>query len=174
MKIILLAIGLSLLIELVTIYLRLVMHRRSEPLQKSMHLPRIHHSYPGFAIILLDYVYLQDELLFSVGFALILSDVFHHLIFEPFIVKHQYDIGMKYHNRARRYAARLPAAMALIFVGLFALVTPFTPGSWLGVVGVGMLVGKSPKRMVRSLKKRLPGQRSVPVRPRRQTKRGRR
>lgn len=158
MKIILLAIGLSLLIELVTIYLRLMMHRRSEPLQKSLHLPRIHHSYPGFAIVLLDYVYLQDEILFSVGFALILSDVFHHLIFEPFVKKHHYDIGMKHHRTARKYAARFPAAMALIFVGLFALVTPFTPGSWLGVVGVGMLVGKSPKHMVRSIRGKLPGQ----------------
>jgi len=164
MKIILLAIGLSLLIELVTIYLRLMLHRRSEPLQKSMHLPRIHHSYPGFAILLLDYVYLQNELLFSVGFALILSDVFHHLIFEPFVKKHHFDIGMKHHRTARKYAARLPAAMALIVVGLFSLVTPFAPGSWLSVVGVGMLVAKSPKRMVKTLKKKMRGREAVAYR----------
>ncbi len=165
MKVILLAIGLSLLIELVTIYLRMVMHRRSEPLQKSMHIPRIHHSYPGFAIVLLDYVYLQDELLFSVGFALILSDVFHHLIFEPFVKKHQYDIGMKHHQTARKYVARFPAAIALIFVGLFALVTPFTPGSWLGIVGVGMLMGKSPKGIARSLKRKSLVQKNIRKRP---------
>lgn len=156
METILFAIGLSLFIELVTIYLRLVAHRRSAPLQKKLHMPRIHHSYPGFAIVLLDYVYLQNEMLFSVGFALILSDVFHHLIFEPFIKKHQFDIGMKRHAVAQQYVARFPAAMALIFVGLFALVTPFTPGSWLGIVGVGMLAGKSPARMMRSVKKSLP------------------
>lgn len=160
MKIILLAIGLSLLIELVTIYLRLVLHRQSEPMQRKLHMPRIHHSYPGFAIILLDYVYLQNELLFSVGFALVLSDVFHHLIFEPFVKKHQFDIGMRRHREARRYAARFPAAIALIGVGLFAVVTPFTPGSWLGVVGMGMLAGHSPSHMMKSMNKFIPTRRT--------------
>lgn len=156
MKIILLAIGLSLLIELLTIYLRLVVHKRSAPLQKRLHLPRIHHSYPGFAVILIDYVYLQNELLFALGFALILSDVVHHLIFEPFIHKHQFDIGMKHHRKAHEYVAKFPAAIALIFVGMFALITPFTPGSWLSVIGVGMLAGKNPDDMFKAVIKRLP------------------
>jgi hypothetical protein len=156
METVLLAIGLSILIELTTIYLRLVVHQQSEPLQKKLHMPRIHHSYPGFAVILLDYVYLQNELLFSVGFALVLSDVFHHLIFEPFVKKHHFDIGMKHHREARAVAARFPAAIALIVVGLFASATPLAPGSWLGVVGIGMLVGHSPTRMARSVKKLLP------------------
>ena len=120
-----------------------------------MHLPRIHHSYPGFAIVLLDYVYLQNDLLFSVGFALIFSDVFHHLIFEPFIKKHKYDIGMKHHRTARKYVARFPAAISLISVGLFALVTRDVPGSWLSIVGVGMLSTYSHKKTVSKVRKRL-------------------
>ena len=155
-KVIILALGLSLLIELVTVYLRLVVHKRSAPLQKKLHMPRIHHSYPGFAILLIDYVYLQNELLFIIGFALILSDVSHHLIFEPFIYKHKFDVGMKHHRKAHEYVAKFPAAIALIFIGLFALVTPFTPGSWLSIVGVGMLAGKSPDDMMHAVKKRLP------------------
>ncbi len=151
MQIIILALGLTLLIELVTIYLRLVSHKKSASYQKKYRIPRTHHSYPGFAILLLDYVYLHNEWLFIIGFALVLSDVIHHLVFEPYIKKHKFDIGMKHHRQAHHYATKLPSAFALIGIGLFALMTPFTPGSWLSVVGVGMLVRKSPKKMFRKL-----------------------
>jgi hypothetical protein len=155
MKIIILALGLSLVIELITIYLRLVQHRQSAPLQKKMHMPRIHHSYPGLAIVLIDYTHIQNEYLFILGFALIFSDLFHHLVFEPYIKKRGYDIGMKNHRIAHRYVSRLPAAVALIAVGLFALITPFTPGSWLTVIGAGMLVNKNPTRLIKKAKRRL-------------------
>lgn len=149
------ALGLALILELVTIYLRLVTHKRSAPLQKKLHLPRIHHSYPGLAILLLDYVYLQNEWLFVLGFALVLSDLAHHLIVEPYLKKHGYDVGMKHHRRAHHYVSRVPSAVALIGVGLFALATPFTPGSWLALIGLGMLVGKNPRHSMRAIRKRL-------------------
>jgi len=36
-------------------------------------------------------------------------------------------------------------AITLMVVGFVALVTPLTPGAWLGLVGLGMWLGKSPK-----------------------------
>jgi hypothetical protein len=155
MKIIVLAIGLALVIELITIYLRLVQHRKSDRIQKKMHMPRIHHSYPGLAIILIDYTHIQNEHLFIFGFALIFSDLIHHLIFEPYIKKRGYDIGMKHHRTAHHYVSKIPAAVALIVVGLFALVTPFTPGSWLTIVGAGMLLNKKPTKIFGKTKKKL-------------------
>jgi hypothetical protein len=35
-------------------------------------------------------------------------------------------------------------AILLMVVGFLALVTPLTPGAWLGLVGLGMWLGKSP------------------------------
>jgi hypothetical protein len=145
------AIGLAVIIESATIYLRIVSHKRSDHIQKKMHMPRIHHSYPGFAVLLLDNVYLQSEVFFAIGFALIFSDVLHHLVFEPYIKKHKYDIGMKYHARAQYYVAHVPAAVSLISIGLFALATPFTPGAWLVPIGSMMLVG--PKQRHQLIKK---------------------
>jgi hypothetical protein len=116
-------------------------------------MPRIHHSYPGFAVLLIDYVYLQNEWFFILGFALIFSDVIHHLIFDPFIKSHAYDIGMKNHGKARHYVASLPAATAFIVSVFFELVTPFTPGSWLAVVEVGTFAGESQDHYWRKIKK---------------------
>ena len=153
MKVILSALILSFVIEFVCVYSRLVWHKRSDSIQKKLHLPRIHHSYPGLAILLIDYIYLQNEWLFVLGFSLIFSDLVHHLIFEPFIKKRGYDVGMKHHHKAREYVSKLPAAVALIVVGVAALLTPFTPGSWLALVGAGMVVGKSPDTVFATLKK---------------------
>lgn len=36
-------------------------------------------------------------------------------------------------------------ALVLIVIGILALITPFTPGSWLALIGLGILLGKSPK-----------------------------
>jgi uncharacterized protein YqgC (DUF456 family) len=35
-------------------------------------------------------------------------------------------------------------AILLMVIGFLALVTPLTPGAWLGLVGLGMWLGKSP------------------------------
>lgn len=155
MKIILIAIGLAILIEIFTIYLRLVEHKRSVPIKKKLHMPRIHHSYTGFAIVLLERVYLQNSWILALGIALILTDILHHLVFEPMIKKRGYDIGMRNHAAAHKYVAQLPAAIALTCFGLFALVTPFTPGAWLGIVGIGMLQGKDPGHMMNQIKSKM-------------------
>ena len=39
-------------------------------------------------------------------------------------------------------------------VGFVALVTPLTPGAWLGLVGLGMWLGKSPSETLALLKGR--------------------
>lgn len=36
-------------------------------------------------------------------------------------------------------------AICFMVIGFFALVTPLTPGAWLGLVGLGMWLGKTPR-----------------------------
>ncbi len=43
-------------------------------------------------------------------------------------------------------------AIALVAIGFFALITPFTPGSWLALIGLGILWDKSPKEVLELLK----------------------
>lgn len=151
MKVIFLILFATALIEFMTTYLRLVSHKKSTDVQKHIGIPRIHHSYPGFVIVTLDYLYLQNEWLFILGMSLIFSDFIHHVIVEPYILKHKYDISMKHHKTAHHKLTQLSSAVALITVGVFALFTPFAPGSWLAIVGVGMLVGKNPKRTIKKI-----------------------
>lgn len=40
-----------------------------------------------------------------------------------------------------------PLAILLILIGIIALFTPLTPGSWLIPIGIGMLLGKSQKEV---------------------------
>ncbi|OGJ64077.1 hypothetical protein A3C37_01085 [Candidatus Peribacteria bacterium RIFCSPHIGHO2_02_FULL_53_20] len=47
---------------------------------------------------------------------------------------------------------RLIAGVILVLIGLFALVTPLTPGAWLGLIGLellgfGFLIPKKIRRM---------------------------
>ena len=44
--------------------------------------------------------------------------------------------------RIHRLIALRTGAVALILIGLVALMTPLTPGSWLVPIGLGMLIGK--------------------------------
>ena len=37
------------------------------------------------------------------------------------------------------YVLRITLGVLLVLVGLFALVTPLTPGAWLGLIGLEML-----------------------------------
>jgi hypothetical protein len=45
-------------------------------------------------------------------------------------------------------------AIILMVVGFVALVTPLTPGAWLGLVGLGMWLGKSPSETLSLLKRK--------------------
>ena len=45
-------------------------------------------------------------------------------------------------------------AITLMVVGFLALITPLTPGAWLGLVGLGMWLGKSPKETLIYLKRK--------------------
>lgn len=58
-------------------------------------------------------------------------------------------------NRLRRAFALL-----LVLIGFFALITPFTPGSWLALIGLGILLDKSPAEVLDMIKQRLAKMRS--------------
>ena len=45
-------------------------------------------------------------------------------------------------------------AILLMVVGFVALVTPLTPGAWLGLIGLGMWLGKSPSETLAILKEK--------------------
>ncbi len=45
-------------------------------------------------------------------------------------------------------------AILLIIIGVIALITPFTPGSWLGLIGLGMLLQKTPQEVLLMLKEK--------------------
>jgi hypothetical protein len=47
-------------------------------------------------------------------------------------------------------------AILLIVIGVFALITPFTPGSWLALIGWGILLDKSPQEVWEMIKDKNP------------------
>ena len=71
-------------------------------------------------------------------------------------------------NRLRQWSERFAhmdprlkflLGLFLVAVGLFALVTPLTPGSWLGLIGlellgIRVLTGKTARELWRSLKRK--------------------
>jgi len=140
----LIAIGLALAIEFFTTVFRLVFHLKSAPIQKKLHRPRIHHAYPGVALML-SYIAYPNPWLLVIGFALIASDLMHHLIIVPLVRFLRVDLKMVKHKRAHLVLQR-SAGVVLISAGVVALVTPFTPGSWLTIVGLVLLVGKNKTR----------------------------
>jgi hypothetical protein len=46
-------------------------------------------------------------------------------------------------------------AILLIIIGVVALITPFTPGSWLALIGLGMMLKKTPQEVLEMLKEKL-------------------
>jgi hypothetical protein len=46
-------------------------------------------------------------------------------------------------------------AIFLIVIGVFALITPFTPGSWLALIGLGILLDKSPEEVWIMIKEKI-------------------
>ena len=147
MRDIIFVILLSLSIEFLTVILRLIFHWRSESIQKKIHIPRTHHAYIGsmmvlFYIIELKFFDKEFPLIFlSIASSLIISDLIHHLFVLDIIKKYKYDIGMIHHKEVRRYAWDV-LCYIMIFWGLFAFVTPFTPGSWLAIIGSVNLIGQ--------------------------------
>jgi hypothetical protein len=57
-------------------------------------------------------------------------------------------------------ALRRAFALLLVLIGFFALITPFTPGSWLALIGLGILLDKSPAEVLDMIKQRLAKMRS--------------
>ena len=95
-------IGLAILIELITAFLRFSTGIHSKRVQHKLHLPvRIHHMYFGILIAVVGLFYVKPVLaiestfilipaavsLFEIGFAIALSDLFHHFIVLPAVYK---------------------------------------------------------------------------------------
>jgi hypothetical protein len=131
----------SLLIEFFTVVMRLVYHHRSARIQHALHMPRIHHSYIGF-LLLGGWALWHHTVLLIIGTALVISDGLHHFIFLPLATFLNFDIRMHYHAAIHR-VLRWFTGIILIAIGIFALLTPFTPGSWLIPIGMIFCVGKN-------------------------------
>lgn len=52
-------------------------------------------------------------------------------------------------------------AILLIIIGVVALITPFTPGSWLALIGLSMMLKKTPQEVLEMLKDKLKSIRSL-------------
>ena len=46
-------------------------------------------------------------------------------------------------------------AILIIIIGVVALITPFTPGSWLALIGLSMMLKKTPQEVLEMLKDKL-------------------
>jgi hypothetical protein len=141
-----LVLFLSLSIELLTIILRLVFHLRSKIIQRRAHMPRVHHAYVGLAILIPRYFYHPlinerwDTIILQIALALIISDLVHHLLVLRMLKHYKYDLGMAHHHIVHTYSWDIVGILMILW-GLFALVTPFTPGSWLLITGLYLMVG---------------------------------
>ncbi|MEK7515042.1 MAG: hypothetical protein AAB608_01520 [Patescibacteria group bacterium] len=140
------ALALAAVIEFYTLALRLSFHLKSKEIQREvLHVPRVHHSYPGIALLIIHYAFYPSLWLAVIGWALVLSDLFHHTVALPLMKKRGYDIGMRHHNHAHVYFKH-GLAVVLIATGLVAFFTPFTPGSWLVFPGLAFIIGKKNTR----------------------------
>lgn len=136
-------IAFALIVEVVTTALRLVYHLKARHIQRDkLHMPRIHHSYVGLLMVSGSY-YLEAyrDWLIVIGWVLILSDLFHHLITIPLLKRFNWDIGMNHHRFMHRLM-RGVLGPVFILAGLLALFTPFTPGSWLVLPGLIFVLGE--------------------------------
>ena len=95
-------IGLAILIEFITAFLRFSTGIHSKRVQHKLHLPiRIHHMYFGILIDIVGLFYVTPVValessififpltvsLFEIGFAIALSDLFHHFVVLPAVYK---------------------------------------------------------------------------------------
>ena len=95
-------IGLAILIELITAFLRFTTGIHSKRVQHKLKLPvRIHHMYFGILLVIVGLIYTRPVLalessvilipatvsLFEIGFAIALSDLFHHFVVLPAVYK---------------------------------------------------------------------------------------
>jgi len=83
-----------------------------------------------------------------------ISDFFHHLVFIPLVKKYKLDVGMLNHEVIHNYLQGL-IAILFIIIGLVALLTPLTPGSWLIPIGLVALLGHE---RAKNLLKRIVGE----------------
>jgi hypothetical protein len=85
-------VALSVILESITIFCRFVLKLESAPIQKKLYMPRIHHGYVGtlMLVILFFYPHLPYHYeLIVIANSLILSDLLHHFVALPLLVKKQ-------------------------------------------------------------------------------------
>jgi hypothetical protein len=138
--------ALALGIELLTTVFRVSFHLRSARVQRKLHWPRIHHAYPGVAFVA-SYTVLQSPWLWVIGGALVLSDLFHHLIAIPMLRAMHVDVCMTHHERAHLLLQRV-AGLLFLVSGLASLVLPFALGSFMVLLGILLIGGRSLVRRV--------------------------
>lgn len=145
-KSVLLLAGLVIVFEFITLALRLAMHMKSGMIQKNFHCPRVHHSYVGAVLVAVSIWIIfknpdYNSWLFLIGLALIISDLLHHLLFLYLIRKYRCDIGMVNHPKLHHIAQAM-LGIFVTMVGVVALLTPFTPGSWLIPIGLATVISR--------------------------------
>ena len=97
---------------------------------------------------------MTGKLTIIIGLSLMISDFFHHLVFIPLVKKYKLDVGMLNHEVIHNYLQGL-IAILFIIIGLVALLTPLTPGSWLIPIGLVALLGHE---RAKNLLKRIVGE----------------
>lgn len=141
--------------EIILLCFRLLLHQKSANFQKTIKLPRIHHSVAGGAMLFLFWILPEvwifgNGWIFILGMSLVISDGLHHFLIIPILKRTKSDINMASHPHIHQLFRHI-LGVAAIIVGGVALLTPLTPGSWLIPTGLGLIVGK--KRAYSLLKK---------------------
>lgn len=132
-------IALTILFELITVAPRLTLKVRSKDVQKRLGIPRIHHGYIGMGILLASYLFIgHADVLWVIGWALILSDLVHHYTILPLLSVTETDIYKK-HYGLHPTSIRRKALIALFGVGVVIVLSSISDSLWIGMIAIALI-----------------------------------
>lgn len=127
-------------VEFIAPVSKILFNLKNEDIVKRLHIRRTYRSYPGAILIIMYFIY-GNIWFFVVGGALALSDLLHRFFTIPYTSIYGIKITETPYGIFFIVLKKL-SGVILVLIGVFALVTPLTPGAWLGIVGLILLVGK--------------------------------
>ena len=138
MEIILIAV-LAFIVELITLRMRLFHKLRSPEIQRRIGMPRIHHGYVGALFLLLTLVVpMYGQVLWIVGWALVVSDLAHHYTVLPLLKITETDTHMRHGQKSRAFFIRMGGVVVSAII-VIAMLTSLSTSLWLVAMALGML-----------------------------------
>ncbi|MBL4644252.1 MAG: hypothetical protein JKX80_00110 [Candidatus Pacebacteria bacterium] len=132
-------IALTILFELITVLLRLILKLRSHAWQERIGMPRIHHGYFGMLLLLTSYAFPGIAVvLWTIGWALIISDLVHHYTVLPLLRITEIDIEMQHYGVSETAIYRkvlITFAVLLVVAILSSVATTL----WFAIIAMVMI-----------------------------------